>query len=121
MLDFTTGTGTFLLEVIKIILNKIPINTGKQEDCINVHTLKNVHSFECLMALYAVSYLKPSQYLKAICGVGFNNDKNTKLQIFLTNTIDKTELLDQKSFKAFSLQLVKKINLQIKSKKSKYW
>ncbi|XOU12911.1 hypothetical protein QIA01_05145 (plasmid) [Borreliella americana] len=50
-------TGIFLLEAIKIILNKIPIiDIGKQEDYINVHTLKNVYSFEYLMALYAVSY-----------------------------------------------------------------
>ncbi|WP_373588959.1 type ISP restriction/modification enzyme [Borreliella afzelii] len=100
VLDFATGTGTFLLEVIKTILNEIPIDSGKQEDYINLHILKNVYGFEYLMAPYAVSHLKLSQYLKEICSVDFNND-NTKLQIFLTNTIDKTKLSDQKSFKAF--------------------
>ncbi|ACN55759.1 hypothetical protein BBUWI9123_E0028 (plasmid) [Borreliella burgdorferi WI91-23] len=42
----------------------------------------------------------------------------------MTNFIDKTKPSDQKSFKVFSLQLEKKMNLQIKLKKSKclsYW
>ncbi|MBB6208520.1 hypothetical protein [Borreliella lanei] len=35
--DFVIGIGTFLPEVIKIILNEIPIDSEKQEDCINFH------------------------------------------------------------------------------------
>ncbi|MCR8876398.1 hypothetical protein QIA04_07305 (plasmid) [Borreliella burgdorferi] len=64
MFDFVISIGTFLPEVIKIILNEIPIDSEKQEDYINFHILKNVYGFECLMVPYVVDHLKPSQYLK---------------------------------------------------------
>ncbi|WP_157858404.1 hypothetical protein [Borreliella burgdorferi] len=41
MFDFVIGIGTFLPEVIKIILNEIPIDSEKQEDYVNFHILKN--------------------------------------------------------------------------------
>ncbi|MGF7102064.1 hypothetical protein [Borreliella kurtenbachii] len=79
MFDFVIGIGTFLPEVIKIILNEIPIDYEKQEDYINFHILKNVYGFECLMVPYTGSHLKLSQYyLKEICSTSLNNE-NIKL------------------------------------------
>ncbi|WKC72944.1 N-6 DNA methylase [Borreliella yangtzensis] len=54
VLDFAVGTGTFLLEVIRtIILKEIKKESGRQEDYINFHILKNIYGFEYLMAPYA--------------------------------------------------------------------
>ncbi|WP_024654257.1 type ISP restriction/modification enzyme [Borrelia persica] len=100
VLDFAVGTGTFLLEVIKTILKEIPKGSGKQEDYIKLHILKNLYGFEYLMAPYVISHLKLSEYLKEICNIDFNS-KNTKLQIFLTNTLDKKIITDQKYLNPF--------------------
>ncbi|WP_215537635.1 hypothetical protein [Borreliella bavariensis] len=68
-LDFAVGTGTFLLEVMRIILKEIPIESEKLKDYIKDHILKNLYGFEYLMAPYTVAHLKLSQYLKEICSV----------------------------------------------------
>ncbi|WP_210753508.1 N-6 DNA methylase, partial [Borreliella valaisiana] len=96
VLDFATGTGTFLLEVIRtIILKEIPKESGRQKDYINLHILKNLYGFEYLMAPYAVAHLKLSQYLKEICEVDFSS-KDSRLKVYLTNTIDFKKQVDQK-------------------------
>ncbi|AHH04267.1 Adenine-specific methyltransferase (plasmid) [Borrelia nietonii YOR] len=100
VLDFATGTGTFLLEVIKCILKEIPKQTGKQKDYINDHILKNIYGFEYLMAPYAVAHLKLCQFLKKVCDFKFGNE-HLRPQIFLTNTLDVTLTSNQESFKAF--------------------
>ncbi|ABF82190.1 putative methylase, partial (plasmid) [Borrelia hermsii DAH] len=100
VLDFATGTGTFLLEVIKCILKEIPKQTGKQKDYINDHILKNIYGFEYLMAPYAVAHLKLCQFLKKVCDFKFGNE-HLRPQIFLTNTLDVTLISNQESFKAF--------------------
>ncbi len=86
VLDFATGTGIFLFEVIKTILGKIPKESGKQEEYIDKNILKNLYGFEYLMAPYVVSHLKLYQYLKDTCNVDFSS-KDKRLKIFLTNTI----------------------------------
>ncbi|WP_210362447.1 type ISP restriction/modification enzyme [Borreliella garinii] len=97
VLDFATGTGTFLLEVIRtIILKEIPEESGRQKDYINLHILKNLYGFEYLMAPYVVAHLKLSQYLKEVCKFDFNKD--SKLKVYLTNTLDLKEITDQKFF-----------------------
>nr|WKT13842.1 N-6 DNA methylase [Borrelia sp. BU AG58] len=100
VLDFAAGTGTFLLEVIKCILKEIPKESGKQQDYITTHILKNIYGFEYLMAPYAVAHLKLFQYLKEICSFKFQNE-DSRLKIFLTNTLDLTEPTSQGEFQAF--------------------
>lgn len=100
VLDFATGTGTFLLEVIKAILDKITEKSGKRPEYIDNHILKNIYGFEYLMAPYAVAHLKLSQYLKEVCNVDFDNER-TRLQVFLTNTLDITKIPDQKGLAGF--------------------
>ncbi|MBB6043715.1 N-6 DNA methylase, partial [Borreliella yangtzensis] len=96
ILDFATGTGTFLLEVIRTILKEIKKKSGRQEDYINFHILKNIYGFEYLMAPYAVAHLKLCQHLKEVCKVDSN--KNPGLKVYLTNTLDLKEITDQKFF-----------------------
>ncbi|BDU62560.1 DNA methyltransferase [Candidatus Borrelia fainii] len=87
VLDFATGTGTFLLETIKCILKELN-NTSKEHFYIENHILKNLYGFEYLMTPYTVANLKISQYLKEVCN--FNLDNENKLKIVLTNTLDNT-------------------------------
>ncbi|UGQ17700.1 Eco57I restriction-modification methylase domain-containing protein [Borrelia sp. RT1S] len=120
VLDFATGTGTFLLEVVKCILSEIPPQTGKQEQYIKDHIFQNIYGFEYLMAPYAVAHLKLSGYLKEVCNfeLGSIENEGLRLQIFLTNTLDKTEQEIQENFKAFLPAISKENKLanEIKNK-----
>ncbi len=89
VLDFATGTGTFLIEIIKLILNNIPNNSqAKKELIISEHILKNIYGFEYLIAPYAIAHLKLAQFLKEN---NYNIKDNERLQIFLTNTLEPTD------------------------------
>lgn len=58
------------------------------------------------MAPYAVTHLKLSQYLKEVCKVDFNKD--SKLKVYLTNTLDLKEITDQKFFSFSFLKILQK-------------
>lgn len=89
VLDFATGTGTFLLEIFNNIFEKLPKESGKKELIIKEHIFKNIYGFEYLIAPYTIAHLKLSQYLKAQ-GYRYNNT-DERFQIFLTNTLEPTE------------------------------
>ncbi|WP_417903202.1 N-6 DNA methylase (plasmid) [Borreliella andersonii] len=114
VLDFATGTGTFLLEVIKTVFDNISKESVKQEEYIDKHIFKNLYGFEYLIAPYVVAHLKLSQYLKDSCNADFRS-KDKRLKIFLTNTIDKKEITEKKGLNSLFMeiyfcQLVKKMN-----------
>lgn len=89
VLDFATGTGTFLLEVFKVILEKIPPkNTEKRTHLMREHLLKNLYGFEYLIAPYTIAHLKLSQYLKEN---GYEFEFNERLQVYLTNTLEPVD------------------------------
>ncbi|MCH9851966.1 MAG: N-6 DNA methylase [Alphaproteobacteria bacterium] len=83
LLDFATGTGTFLLEVFRQILEKT--DTGSKNGIISEHILKNFYGFEYLIAPYTVAHLKLSQYLAS---QNYQMADNERLQIYLTNTLE---------------------------------
>ena len=89
VLDFATGTGTFLVEILQQIFDNLPKGSGKKERLIREHILKNIFGFEYLIAPYTIAHLKLSQFLK-------DNDYELKakerLQIFLTNTLNPIDL-----------------------------
>lgn len=88
VLDFATGTGTFLLEVVRHIMERLPVDSPKRKLIIQEHILKNVYGFEYLIAPYTVAHLKLSQYLKENgYEVGKESSKE-RLQIYLTNTLE---------------------------------
>ncbi|MHA1343953.1 MAG: type ISP restriction/modification enzyme [Promethearchaeota archaeon] len=89
VLDFATGTGTFLREILQQIFDTLPHYSGKRELIIKEHILKNLYGFEYLIAPYTIAYLKLTQFLKD------NNyilQKKERLQIFLTNTLEPIEI-----------------------------
>jgi predicted helicase len=83
VLDFATGTGTFLLEVLQQIFETIP--EGLHNDIIREHTLKNLYGFEYLIAPYTIAHLKLAQYLH---DKDFRMRPGERLQIYLTNTLE---------------------------------
>ncbi len=85
VLDFATGTGTFLLEIFKNIFEKLPPKSGKQNLIIKEHILKNLYGFEYLIAPYTIAHLKLSQFL---IDNGYIFDNNERLQIYLANTLE---------------------------------
>jgi len=101
-LDFATGTGTFIIEMFKIILDTIPQDSKAKRDLIiKEHLLKNIFGFEYLIAPYTIAHLKLSQFLKE---KGYEFRENERLQVYLTNTLEPME----KQFKILFLpQLTK--------------
>ncbi|MGE0086891.1 MAG: type ISP restriction/modification enzyme [Desulfococcaceae bacterium] len=89
VLDFATGTGTFLLAVFELVLDRIrQKDAGSLKSVIGDHLLKNFYGFECLAAPYAVAHLKLSQLLK---DSGYQIQDNERLQIYLTDTLDNSQ------------------------------
>ncbi len=86
VLDFATGTGTFLIEILKQIFETIPSNNKSLKNMlIKEHILKNIYGFEYLIAPYTVAHLKLSQFLKENDYVLENKER---FQLFLTNTLE---------------------------------
>jgi len=89
VLDFATGTGTFLIDIYKLILNSSLPSTDFQKDAIiSEHILKNIYGFEYLIAPYTIAHLKLAQFLRE---QNYEIKQNERLQIFLTNTLEPTD------------------------------
>lgn len=84
LLDFATGTGTFLHEVLQQMFEEPDIagNPALQQSLVNDHVLKNFYGFEYLIAPYTIAHLKLSQFLR---DKGF--EINKPLNVYLTNTL----------------------------------
>jgi predicted helicase len=89
ILDFATGTGTFLAEIFQQIFEKLPKDSGKKNLIIQEHLLKNIFGFEYLIAPYTIAHLKLSQFLKEN---NYELKAKERLQIYLTNTLEQAEI-----------------------------
>ncbi len=88
VLDFATGTGTFLVAIFELIFDKVGNDKGRFRKLVKEHLLKNFFGFEYLVAPYAVAHLKLSQLLK---DNGYTLEDEDRLQVYLTDTLDNTE------------------------------
>lgn len=109
LLDFATGTGTFLLEALERMFETIGDGQAKREMLVREHVLKNVFGFEYLIAPYTIAHLKLSQYLKDK-GIALRGAE--RLRIYLTNTLEPIApqanfLLPALSAEAAEAQIVK--------------
>jgi len=84
ILDFATGTGTFLIEILQQIFAHTT-NPEKRKSLIQEHILKNIYGFEYLIAPYTIAHLKISQFLKE---QKYELSGEERLQIYLTNTLE---------------------------------
>ncbi|MDQ1265155.1 MAG: methyltransferase, partial [Bacteroidota bacterium] len=90
LLDFATGTGTFLLNSFKLALEQAR-KIGDRETVnkiLNEQIIKNFFGFELLVAPYVVAHLKISEFLKE---EGYTIDEGNRLNIYLTNTLTNKE------------------------------
>ncbi len=85
VLDFATGTGTFLLEIVRQILGNTAPHSSHFSEMIKTHILKNLYGFEYMIAPYTIAHLKLSQFLHE---KGYDFQGKERLQIFLTNTLE---------------------------------
>jgi type I restriction-modification system DNA methylase subunit len=83
VLDFATGTGTFLVEILHQIFEVV--GEGIRDQVIQEHVLKNLYGFEYLIAPYTIAHLKLSQFLR---DKGYEMKPGERLQIYLTNTLE---------------------------------
>lgn len=82
-LDFATGTGTFLLESFKTILDRC--DPSLVLDTIKERILPNFYGFENQISPYVISHLKLSQYLQ---DRGFSFGDIDRIGVYLTDTLD---------------------------------
>lgn len=94
LLDFATGTGTFLLEAFRKALESIPKGSTDYNPKV---LLKRFYGFEYLIAPYTIAHLKISQAFKEEFDTPLSD--NDSLNIRLTNTLyfnkEKDELNKQ--------------------------
>lgn len=101
LLDFATGTGTFLLQAFRKALEEI----DKESMHYNPSNLiKNFYGFEYLIAPYTIAHLKLSQSLKE--EFGHELEENERLQIYLTNTLENVNLDEEKNKFSYFQELV---------------
>ena len=91
VLDPASGTLTFLAEAAKLAVEEFALKYGEgdKEGFIKEHILKNFYAFELMMAPYAVGHLKMSFLLEEL---GYSLQKDDRVKLYLTNTLDMEEL-----------------------------
>ena len=103
LLDPATGTGTFLVEFIKEIFKKFKGQEGLWNDYVEKHLIPRLNGFELLMASYAMSHLKLDLLLKETGYKGITSsgiEKNQRLKVFLTNSLEAPKTEDINLFMA---------------------
>jgi predicted helicase len=86
LLDFACGTGTFLFESYKKVLENTQKNSHEQNELIE-NLLKNFFGFEIMISSYIISHLKLSQFLKEK-GFDISAKANKRIGVYLTNTLE---------------------------------
>ncbi|MEI7669296.1 MAG: DNA methyltransferase, partial [Pseudomonadota bacterium] len=90
LLDVTTGTGTFISEVIKQIYNGYFQNQqGMWSGYVEEHLLPRLHGFEILMASYAMCHLKIDLLLQETGYKPKNDKRSPRLGVYLTNSLEE--------------------------------
>ena len=90
ILDPACGTGTFLREVISVVRSTIKEKRmpGAWSTYVDDHLLDRLFGFELLMAPYTVCHLKLALEIGG-GNSGFKVRKGKRLNVFLTNTLEK--------------------------------
>ena len=86
VLDFATGTGTFLYEAINFVLKKTAQkNPAFVRETIEKHLIPHFHGLELMMAPYTIAHLKITGLLGEYT---YHLSPEERLKIYLTNTLD---------------------------------
>jgi predicted helicase len=98
VLDFASGTGTFILAMIDYIY-KVLFQTGKKklfDSEVREHILENVYGFELLVVPYIISHLRIHEYLESNNFI-YHGEHKERAEIYLTNTLHN-EVMHQTNF-----------------------
>lgn len=89
VLDPATGTGTFISAVIRLIYEKIlkAGQKGSWTSYVHHDLLPRIHAFELMMGPYTIAHLKLSMAFEK---TGFKYFNNTRLGIYLTNSLEES-------------------------------
>ena len=109
LLDFATGTGTFLLEAFRKALDSTPPNSLHYKP---KNLLSKFSGFEFLIAPYTIAHLKISQSFKEEFNAPLDN--NERLNIYLTNTLQSIDIVNANERETLSDEF----ELAIESKKA---
>lgn len=92
VLDFATGTGTFLANAFVLALKEIRNAglTGIESSKIENHLLKHFYGFEILVSPYVIAHLKLGLLLKQ---EGHEIHGDERVRVYLTNTLDPQETI----------------------------
>ena len=95
VLDPAAGTLTFLAETAKLAVDEFvsKYGDGGRKNFIKDHILKNFYAFELMMAPYAIGHLKMSFLLEEL---GYRLQKDDRVKLYLTNTLEMEELPETK-------------------------
>ena len=86
ILDPATGTGTFLVEVVRRIYSKFAGQTGVWNNYVKDHLLPRLHGYEILMAPYAMAHLNLEYVFRE---TGATSLGTARYGIYLTNTLEE--------------------------------
>ena len=86
ILDPATGTGTFLVEVVRAIYSKFAGQTGVWNNYVKDHLLPRLHGYEILMAPYAMAHLNLEYVFRE---TGATSLGTARYGIYLTNTLEE--------------------------------
>lgn len=111
LLDFATGTGTFLLDSFRKALSYYQKNSVKYNP---KELINKFYGFEFMIAPYTIAHLKISQTLKE--EFNYNLEDDERLNIFLTNTLENIHLDEGKEKNNIFEELNEEMNLAQKTK-----
>ena len=111
LLDFATGTGTFLLDSFRKSLSYYQKNSVKYNP---KELINKFYGFEFMIAPYTIAHLKISQTLKE--EFNYNLEDDERLNIFLTNTLENIHLDEGKEKNNIFEELNEEMNLAQKTK-----
>ncbi|OQX29524.1 MAG: DNA methyltransferase, partial [Spirochaeta sp. LUC14_002_19_P3] len=89
ILDPSTGTGTFLSEVVKQIYSRYKGQEGLWSSYVEEHLLPRINGFEILMAPYTMCHLKIEMMLRETGYTPKDSVKRKRLRVFLTNSLEE--------------------------------
>lgn len=95
ILDPATGTGTFLAEVVSRI--KEQQQDGIWPKYVDEHLIPRIHGFEYMIAPYTIAHLKLDMLINWWEDKLLTQEHNDRVNIYLTNALTQTDLIDRKS------------------------
>ena len=110
ILDPAVGTGTFPAEVIRYISNQFTSQAGLWGAYVKNDLLPRINGFELMMVPYTICHLKLDMLLQET-GYNMATDDDARMNVYLTDTLEKSHEETQSLWAAFLSQEADLANL----------